>query len=136
MASGLSDLGYGDYRRSDAAAMRQLRRGPMSIGQLGTALGISRQAARKVAGSLERRGFATLQRDSDDTRQINVILTAEGDAYARAVRRVIQRLNQDLSRRVDPADLASADTVLRAVLADDHTKRRAESLSPPRPGSP
>jgi DNA-binding MarR family transcriptional regulator len=131
MASGVSALGYEDYRRSDAAVMRRLRRGSLSIGQLGSTLGISRQAARKVVDGLERRGFATVERDSDDTRQINVLLTDEGEAYATAVTKVIERLNRNLARRVDPADLLSVDRVLRAAISDDRTRRFAENLHPP-----
>lgn len=131
MANGLSDLGFEDYRRSDAAVMRRLLRGPLSIGQLGIALGTSRQAARKVADGLERRGLANMKRDSDDTRQVNVLLTADGDAYAAAVTKVIERLNRNLSRRVDAADLAGADRVLRAVLSDDRTRRVAENIPGP-----
>ena len=131
MAKGVGDLGYEDYRRSDAAVMRRLRRGPLSIGQLGTALGTSRQAARKVADGLERRGLATMERDSDDTRQVNVLLTADGEAYAAAVTKVIERLNRNLTRRVDAADLAGADRVLRAVLAGDRAQRVAETIRGP-----
>jgi MarR family transcriptional regulator, transcriptional regulator for hemolysin len=131
MASGVRDLGYEDYRRSDAAIMRRLRQGPLSIGQLGTALGTSRQAARKVADGLEQRGLATMERDPDDTRQVNVLLTAEGEAYAAAVAKVIERLNRNLSRRVGAADLVGADKVLRAVLSDDRTRRVAENIPGP-----
>lgn len=133
MAGGLAAKGYAEYRRSDAAAVRQLQRGPMSIGRLGAALGVTRQAARKVADGLERRGFATLARDEVDTRQVNVELTPEGDVYADAVRMVIQDLNSAVVKRVRPADLAAADAVLRAVLADDHTRRLAEFLGAPPP---
>jgi DNA-binding MarR family transcriptional regulator len=131
MAGGLAARGYGEYRRSDAAAVRQLQRGPMSIGRLGAALGVTRQAARKVADGLERRGFATMARDQVDTRQVNVELTRDGEAYAEAVRAVIDDLNGAVMRKVRPDDLAVADAVLRAVLADDHTRRLAEFLGPP-----
>lgn len=131
MAGGLAAKGYAEYRRSDAAAVRQLQRGPMSIGRLGAALGVTRQAARKVADGLERRGFATLARDEVDLRQVNVELTPEGDAYANAVRTVIQDLNGAVVKKVRPADLRVADAVLRAVLADDHTRRLAEFLGAP-----
>jgi DNA-binding MarR family transcriptional regulator len=131
MARRLEAKGYGDYRRSDAAAVRQLQRGPMSIGRLGAALGVTRQAARKVADGLERRGFATVARDDVDTRQVNVALTAAGEAYAKAVTQVIERLNRDLIRRVAPSDLAAADAVLRAVLTDEHTQRLAAFLPGP-----
>ena len=123
--------GYHDYRRSDAAAVRRLQRGPMAIGRLGTTLGVSRQTARKVATGLERRGFATTVRDTNDSRQINVTLTADGEEYAKALTKVIDRLNRDLYRRVDPVDLAGADAVLRAVLVDDHTRKVAQYLAPP-----
>jgi DNA-binding MarR family transcriptional regulator len=116
MAAGVAALGYEDYRRSDAAVMRLLKRAPLSIGGLGDALGVTRQAGRKVVSGLEQRGFATTVRDERDSRQTNVVLTAAGDAYAQAVIDVIDGLNRELAARVDPADLASARRVLAAVL--------------------
>jgi DNA-binding MarR family transcriptional regulator len=134
MADGLAAKGYPDYRRSDAASVRRLQRGPLSIGALGAALGVTRQAARKVADGLVLRGLATMARDGADTRQVNVTLTPAGRRYAEAVTKVIERLNRDLVRRVDPADLAGADAVLRAVLADERAQRVAELLGrPPAP---
>src|ERR1700733_12983516 len=94
MAGGLAARGYSDYRRSDAAAVRQLQRGSMSIGRLGAVLGVTRQGARKVADGLVNRGFATTGRDDTDTRQVNVTLTPAGEAYARALTQVIERLNR------------------------------------------
>ena len=131
MAAGLAALGYPDYRRSDALVLRRLARRPHSIGQLGEVLGVSRQAARKVADSLERRGLATTARDEHDLRQINVHLTQRGDAYAEAVIAVIDQLNDHLRGRINTADLVAADRVLRATLADEHTRAMAEYL--PRP---
>jgi DNA-binding MarR family transcriptional regulator len=131
MASGLAAMGYDDYRRSDAAVMRLLQRGPLSIGRLGEATGVTRQAARKIADGLERRGFATTSRDESDSRQINVLLTDEGARYASAVVATIERLNRELCARVDAADLAGADTVLRAVLGDGHSQRLAKQVPSP-----
>lgn len=131
MAAGLAAAGYPDYRRSDALVLRLLTRGPVSIGRLGDALGTTRQAARKVADGLVRRGFASTARDTRDGRQVNITLTAEGEGYARAVVAVIDRLNRDLRRRVAATDLAATDAVLRAVLADDHTRTLAAQIPPP-----
>jgi DNA-binding MarR family transcriptional regulator len=131
MASGLAAAGYGDYRRTDAAVMRLLKRGPLSIGRLGEVLGVTRQAARKIVDGLERRGFAMTARDARDSRQVNVLLTPEGEAYAVAVIEVIERLNLELRHRVDPSDLMGADAVLRAALADDHTRKIASRLAGP-----
>ncbi len=131
MARRLAGRGYADYRRSDAAAMRVLLRGPLPVGQLGTHLGVTRQAARKVADGLQRRGYAMTERDRRDARQLNVTLTPAGQDYARVVAAVIEELNQEVARRTDPAQLAVTDAVLRAVLFDESTQQRAERL--PRP---
>ena len=132
MSGRLQRLGYADYRRSDAAALRTLLRGPLPVGRLGTVLGVTRQAARKVADGLEQRGFATTERDSRDTRQLNVTLTPAGQDYARAITAVIEELNREVARRVNPAQLAAADAVLRAALFDDSARQRAGRLPPPR----
>src|ERR1700734_2190050 len=122
MPTRLERLGYAGYRRSDAAAMRMLWRDPLPVGQLGTSLGVTRQAARKVADGLEQRGFAVTGRDQRDARELNVTLTPAGRDYAGAVVAVIDELNREVSRRAGPAQLAAADAVLRAVLFDDSAR--------------
>ncbi len=135
MAGRLGRLGYADYRRSDAGALRMLYRGPVSVGRLGTHLGVTRQAARKVIDGLEQRGFVRTERDAQDSRVLNVILTPDGTAYARALIEVIHALNREFRERVDPADLATADTVLRAVIEAD-TALAATAAQVPRPPTP
>jgi DNA-binding MarR family transcriptional regulator len=135
MTSRLEALGYAGFRRGDAAVMRVLLRGPLPVGRLGAALGVTRQAARKIADALEQRGYATTERDSRDTRQLNVTLTPVGRDYARAVIAVTEDLNREVAGRVSPAQLAAADSVLRAALFDDSARQRA-SLLPPPPGRP
>jgi DNA-binding MarR family transcriptional regulator len=127
----LDALGFTGYRRSDAAAMRLLHRGPIAIGRAADVLGITRQAARKGFEQLERRGYARTERDRDDARKLNVVLTASGEHYATAVIAVIEALNCELCARVDRAELLAADAVLRAALADDATRERAARLVPP-----
>jgi DNA-binding MarR family transcriptional regulator len=125
LASRLAGRGYADYRRSDAAALRLLRRlGPVPVGRLG----VTRQAGRKVADNLEQRGFAATARDARDSRQLNVSLTPAGQDYAAAIIAVIDELNREVARRTDPAGLAAADSVLRAVLFDESTRQRAGRL--------
>jgi DNA-binding MarR family transcriptional regulator len=131
MTSRLEALGYEGYRRSDAAAMRILWRAPLPIGHLGAAMGVTRQAARKIADLLEQRGYATTERDSRDTRQLNVVLTPAGRDYAIAIIAVIAELNREVAGRVSPAELAAADSVLRAALFDDSARQRASQVAPP-----
>ena len=131
MTSRLERLGYPGFRRGDAAVMRVLWRGPLPVGRLGAGLGVTRQAARKIADALEQRGYATAERDSRDTRQLNITLTPAGRDYARAVIAITEELNQEVAGRVRPDQLAAADIVLRAALFDDGTRQRASRL--PRP---
>ena len=119
MADELDRRGYPGYRVADAASMRMLLQGPLSIGSLGRTLGITRQAARKVAGQLHQRGYATTPSDPGDARKVVVVLTDEGRAYARAIVEVIASLNRTLVERVSRYQLAAADAVMRAVMADD-----------------
>jgi DNA-binding MarR family transcriptional regulator len=133
MSGRLAGRGYGDYRRSDAAALRLLRRGPAAVGQLGTVLGVTRQAARKVADGLQQRGYVTTGRNPRDSRQVDITLTPAGQDYARSVTDVIAELNREVAKRTDPAQLAAADAVLRAVLFDQSTRQRAGRV--PRPPS-
>ena len=129
----LAGRGYDGYRRSDAGALRLLRHGPASVGRLGALLGVTRQAARKVADGLERRGFVTTGRNPRDARQVDITLTPAGQDYATAITDVIAELNREVVKRTDPAQLAAADAVLRAVLFDESARQRAGRL--PRPTS-
>jgi DNA-binding MarR family transcriptional regulator len=135
VTSRLERLGYPGFRRGDSAAMRVLWQAPLPVGRLGSDLGVTRQAARKIADALEQRGYARTERDSRDTRQLNVALTPAGRDYARAVIAVTEELNREVARRVSPAQLAAADTALRAALFDDSARQRASQLPPP-PGQP
>lgn len=134
MAGRLDALGYAGYARSDAAAIRRLRRGPATVGQLGAVLGVTRQAARKVADGLEQRGYATTARGTRDARQVNVTLTPAGHAYASAVTAVIDELNREVAQRAGQERLVAADAVLRAALFDESARQRAGRL--PGPGGP
>ncbi len=135
MTSRLERLGYADYRRTDSAAVRMLWRGPLPVGHIGAAMGVTRQAARKVVDGLEQRGYVTTERDSRDSRQLNVTLTPAGRDYARAVVTVMAELNWEIAGRVSAAQLAAADTVLRAALFDDSARQRASQVPSP-PGQP
>jgi DNA-binding MarR family transcriptional regulator len=134
MSSRLERRGYTDYRRADAGALRMLWQGPLPVGQLGADLGVTRQAARKIVDGLEQRGYVTTERDSRDTRQLNVALTQDGRVYALAVILVIRELNHEIAERVSPDQLAAADAVLRAALFDDGARQRAGRIPPPPPG--
>jgi DNA-binding MarR family transcriptional regulator len=135
MAAELAARGFPDYRLTDAATLRRLRRGPASVGQLGVPIGVTRQAARKIARGLEDRGYASTRADADDARKLNVILTSAGRAYADAIIEVIAELNRAVAARVAADQLAAADAVLRASIDDESVARLAAYISPPPSGT-
>ncbi len=119
MARELSERGYPGYHISDAATVRTLLAGPAPVGAFANVLGVTRQAARKVARRLEQRGYATAERNAADGRRVNIALTDSGVAYARAVIDVIGQLNREIAEAVTPDQLLAADAVLRAALDND-----------------
>jgi DNA-binding MarR family transcriptional regulator len=124
MARGLASRGYRDYRSTDAASVRLLLAGPTTVGTFASFLGVSRQAARKIARGLEQRGFASAGRDGADARRVNVTLTASGRSYADAVVAVIADLNRETAAAVSAEQLAAADVVLRATFVGTQRARR------------
>lgn len=131
MAREVEACGFPAYRISDAGAVRLLMRGPTPVGRFGYVLGVSRQAARKVARGLEQRGLATTEPDPEDARKLNVRLTRSGRRYARVLTGVIDKLNRELSERVPPGTLAAADLALRAAIDDQRLARTAARIPPP-----
>jgi DNA-binding MarR family transcriptional regulator len=131
MVNELAAAGFADYRRSDAALVRLLMRGPRSVGRIGDALEVSRQAARKLVRGLEERGYARSETSPEDARRLDVSLTARGEEFGRAIRVAVEVLNERVADRVTPAQLRAADAVLRAALPDDHALQLAARLVPP-----
>jgi DNA-binding MarR family transcriptional regulator len=115
MAASLAAAGYPGYRRSDALALRVLRRDSRALGELAAPLSGSRQAARKVVTGLVERGYATLESDPRDARRRQVTLTSLGRTYADAVLDSVNALNREVTEKVSSEDLAGAVSVLTFV---------------------
>jgi DNA-binding MarR family transcriptional regulator len=81
-------------RRSWVEQVREL-----AIGQLGEAMGISRQAARQMADGLVERGYTTFGTDQADARRTIVVLTPSGKAYGRAIWMAQDALNETVRNR-------------------------------------
>jgi DNA-binding MarR family transcriptional regulator len=133
MASELEAPGFPGSRLSDASSVRFLLAAPRPVGELGELIGITRQAARKVATNLEARGYATVAPNPTDARKHDVVLTEAGRAYGIAIVKVIASLNRRLALRVAPEQLRAADAVLRAVIDDGALRARAQAIPGPSP---
>ncbi len=133
VASELEVRGFPGHRVSDAGSVRLLFVAPRTVGELGELLGVTRQAARKVAANLEARGYATTARDAGDARKLDVALTEAGRAYGQAIAEVTVSSNLALARRVEPEQLQAADGVLRALIDDEALPAWAETIPVPKP---
>jgi DNA-binding MarR family transcriptional regulator len=123
--------GFPGYRQTDSWVLRLLSRQAWAIGQLGEAMGVTRQAARKLADGLAERGYAVFTTDPADGRRTLIVLTQAGETYAGAVAAAQDALNNSIRDRVSAADLAAADSVLRAVFPADARRRVAAGVPPP-----
>ena len=132
----MQEAGFPGYRRTDAGILGLLLQRPLAIGQLGEAMGISRQAARQMADGLVERGYATFGADEADARRTLVVLTPRGKAYGRAIWMAQDDLNDTVRSRVSEADLAAADAVLRAVFPDEDARQQVDKRMPPLSESP
>jgi DNA-binding MarR family transcriptional regulator len=131
IAARMQEAGFPGYRLTDAGILGLLLQQPLAIGQLGEALGVTRQAARQLADGLVERGYASFGTDQADSRRTLVVLTPSGQAYGRAIWAAQDALNETVRSRVSEADLAAADAVLRAVFPDEARQQLDESLPPP-----
>lgn len=109
------EAGFAEYRRTDSYVLRLLSSDALAIGELGQGIGITRQAARKIAGRLVERGYADFVIDPDDGRRTLIVLTRRGRAYARVVESAQADLNKRIRSTVSADDLAAAERVLRSV---------------------
>jgi len=99
--------------------------------ELAEAVHLSQSALSRLIDRLEKDGLVERCLCGEDRRGIYVTLTPAGRDYARAVIAVTEELNQEVAARVSPAQLAAADTVLRAALFDASARERASQLPPP-----
>ncbi len=129
----MDEAGFPRYRQTDAWMLRLLAQQPLAIGRLGNAMGMTRQAARKLADGMVERHYASLGQDPADARRTLVVLTPAGEAYGRAVAEAQDALNWAIRDRVSARDLAAADFVLRAVFPSVEARRLADEGVPPPP---
>jgi len=115
MAERLEDLGFSDYRRSDALVMRVLRTGEVPLGGLSATLGLTRQGARKVVNGLVERDYARVISSTEDSRRRIVRLTPKGRAYGDAVVTTLRALHEEVVDHVDVGQLAGAYSALEFV---------------------
>jgi soluble cytochrome b562 len=119
MQEELARLAIDDFQRSDTAVLRSTLTSRRSIAALATILSVTRKAARKFAGGLERRGYVTVMSGADDARRLSGVLAPESTHYATGVIEVVTTINSEIKRYTEPGQLKAAQAVLQAVTNSD-----------------
>ena len=90
---------------------------PLTVGELGEELGLSKAAASSLADRLERAGHAQRVRDPHDRRRWNLTLTAAAHTHAEeALGQFLERLRSALGKYT-AEELETAEKVLADVRA-------------------
>src|SRR5437763_8138607 len=95
------------------------RRGPLSIGELANALGITGSSITTACKRLEKAGLVTRERQVDDERMVRVMLTRQGieqvEAWQQQRRELLARLLAPLEQQEQDALQRLLERVLEAA---------------------
>ena len=111
----LESDGIDDLPRNGAFVLGGLANHGASPGDLIRDLRVSKQAASQLIDTLVVRGFLERRIDESDRRRLQIELTPRGRAAAAAVRRGVVAVDEELARRVAPAELAGLRVGLAAL---------------------
>jgi DNA-binding MarR family transcriptional regulator len=103
----LATSGFLDLRPTFGLPLRALHREPRTLSELGVELGVSKQAAAKVVGELERRGLIERTPSPADGRATLLHLSPSGRSLVATAIDVGNQVEQDLAREI--GDAAAAD---------------------------
>ncbi|ACL58568.1 MarR family winged helix-turn-helix transcriptional regulator [Methylobacterium nodulans] len=119
----VADLGLTSARWQVLGAVA-MAEAPLSVAGIARAMGLTRQAVQRVADDLERAGHVRFAPNPHHQRSKLVLLTPQGEAAYRAAAERQGPWAEALAQDLDPAALALAAEVLRAV------SRRLAETSP------
>lgn len=99
---------------------------PLTFTQLGRLLGCSRQNIKKLADSLMKRGFVTIQQSAHDTRAMCICPTKKAEAYFQTDFSEYQGELQYLFEGYSEEEIETLFVLLSRLYAGiDHLERRA-----------
>jgi DNA-binding MarR family transcriptional regulator len=126
----LAAEGFPEMRAGFGFMFRAIQDGEPTPTELGTRLGVSKQAVGKVLEEMEQRGFVERRLDPADRRARRVRLTPHGRAASQTAIRLSGEIEADLRARVGTEQVTALRSALLAYVeayggADDAAARRA-----------
>lgn len=111
----LAAAGLDDLPRNGPYVLGGMANRGGSLGDLVRQLGVSKQSASQLIDTLVLRGYLERHVNPDDRRRMEVVLTDRGRAAATAVRTAVDAVDDELSRRISPTELAGLAAGLIAL---------------------
>lgn len=114
----VAEAGFEDLPRNGAYVIGATAKDALSMRQLPSALGVSKQAFSQLVDTLVLRGYIERAADPDDRRRLRLVLTDRGRQVAALVEECGRRSDEALLELVqDPALIASTRRVLANMTA-------------------
>jgi DNA-binding MarR family transcriptional regulator len=114
----LQRRGYPELRPSQEFAMRAIAAGANNASELGRRLSISKQAAAKVIGLLEDRGYVVRMDDVTDSRRKLVTVTHMGHEVMQQGETIFEELRADWARKIGEPALDQLEHDLAVLVGD------------------
>jgi DNA-binding MarR family transcriptional regulator len=114
----LAGAGFPDLRPTFGLPLRALHHEPRTLTELGAELGVSKQAAAKVVGELERRGLIRRTPSPADGRATILHLTQSGRLLVATAIEVGNQVEQDLTREMGHTAAADLRLALERLAYD------------------
>ena len=112
----LAEAGFDDMPRDGSYVVSGIARTGAPLGDIITALAVSKQAAGQLVDTLVVRGYLARAIDPDDRRRLTVSLTARGQAAALAIRSAVEHVDAALVARVGPEFVLHTRATLAALM--------------------
>jgi DNA-binding MarR family transcriptional regulator len=120
----LADAGFGDRAFPDGRVVRLCRDTETTIAQIGRELGITRQGAAKIVGSLRERRYVTLRASKADAREKIVTPTSRAIAFLDAQDKAVRALDRKLRAQLGDDVVTAAYALLDALGGDEQMRMR------------
>jgi DNA-binding MarR family transcriptional regulator len=114
----LGEEGFTDLRPTFGLPLRALHARPRTLTELAGQLGVSKQAAAKVVGEMERRRLIERHPSPQDGRSTLLRLSTRGEALVSAAIEIGAAVERDLADRLGPRAAAGLRAGLERMVAD------------------
>ena len=126
----LAERGYADIRPVHDFALHAILGGAESASDLGRRMSVSKQAAAKIIGVLEQRGYVGREPDESDRRRKSLRVTERGLRMLREGEQIFDELRDEWEREVGAAALSNLEDALRSFVGTKVIRLDAPGWSP------